>query len=145
MKEQIDQNNQDVKKGLSWESEPPQKIKSELENLWSNFKAYFWTIFIIKIIISYGVVKSEAWVNFLYRLNLEGEFLFFINLLIQFLPAILMVYVMGYYAYKISGNKLIALKGLWGFLWFGIIFIFIGYYSVKREYDAKLKKNHEEV
>lgn len=128
--------------GLSWEGNLDKKTepKTETEELWSSFKTYFWIIFVVKLIATYGIAKSDAWTDFVLSLNLGGAGSVIVNLLIQFIPVAAMVFVMGYYAYKISGNKLKMWKGLWGLLWFGVIAIFIGYYAVKREKDSKIKE-----
>ena len=125
---------------MNTEKTENKKENTEVENLWKNFKIYFWIIFVVKLVATYGLVKNESWTNFIfYSLDLEEIHLVIINLLIQFIPIILMVALMGYYAYKISGERLKMLKGLWGLLWFGIVLIFIGYYSIKKERDKKLK------
>jgi len=116
-------------------------VNNQIENLWRDFKKYFWILFVIKVVFTYGVAKSESWTNFIfYTLNLEDAHLIIINLILQMAPIFLMVYIMGYFSYKISGDKKKIWKGLWGFLWFGVIAIFIGYFAVKRERDAKLQK-----
>jgi len=113
---------------------------NEVEKLWSSFKKYFWILFAIKIFISYGLVRMEAWVNFVYyTLNLNEEGLLIADFVLVLIPVILMVYIMGYYAYKISGEKKKMLIGVFGALWIGIVLIFIGYLLIKRERDNKFK------
>jgi len=115
--------------------------KDKIEILWSRFKTFFWVIFGIKTLFTYGLARSESWTNYIfYTLNLEEAHLIVINLLIQLILIISMMYVMGYYAYKISGEYKKIWKGLWGLLWFAIVSIFIGYYAVKKERDNKLSK-----
>ncbi len=115
---------------------------NETEILWSKFKRYFWIIFFVKVVFRYAIIGTEGWSNFIfYTLGLEEVHLMIINLFFQLVPAILMAYVMGYYAYKISGDYKKRWKGLWGFLWIGTLLIFVGYLAVKRERDNKLKNN----
>jgi hypothetical protein len=102
---------------------------NQIETLWSDFKKYFWIIFAVKIIIGYG-----------YRSGYLQVLTPMIVFTIELLSVLAMVYVMGYYSYKFSGDKKKMWKGVWGFLWLGIVAIFIGYFAVKRERDAKLQK-----
>ena len=95
-----------------------------INKYWSDFKLYFWIIFIVKV-LGRGLAEVEG--------------MGLVILVAQIIPVLFMMYIMGYYSYKFSGKKIAWLNSLLGAFWFGIIFIFIGYYSVNRLKNNAIK------
>lgn len=96
------------------------KIKEE----WADFRRFFWTIFAVKVISS-GILRSQG-----EQLSEGASTTLF---WVQALAIGAMVVAVAWYAYKFSGMKKSLIKGFLGFLWFGIVGIFLAYYAVKYE------------
>jgi hypothetical protein len=104
------------------------KSQQQIKNHWENFIKFFWPIFILKTILklfTYAEISKTAYSIFVFA---------------QFIPVLLMVYLMAYYTYKITKKKPFLLTGLLGFFWFGIIGIFVGFFLIKRIKDVELGK-----
>lgn len=101
-----------------------------IKESWGTFNLFFWVLFIAKVLIAYVLLQNE---------QIVASQLFPILLVAQILVILLMVANMGYFAYRFSGKKLYALHGLWGFLWVGVVTIFIGYLVVKHFRDKRIK------
>lgn len=96
----------------------------QIQKIWKSFNTAFWIIFILKLVSkSDSLIAAYPWIVFS-----------------QFVPIIMMVCLIGYSSYKLSGRKLFWLNGLLGLFWFAVIGIFIGYYAVKRIKDYEIKK-----
>lgn len=107
---------------------------NEIEKHWKKFRDIFCGLFALEVI-----AKSAVWINS------QGSDITildnpFVAMGIQILPMVPMAIVMGYYSYKFTGKKVAWITGLLGFFWFGILGIFIGYYTV-----SKFKKNKLEA
>ncbi|GEM_PF-4693441 len=96
------------------------RIKKE----WGNFNIAFWLIVVMKLTLGSYAGMSH---NF-------GIWL------LQIIPVLMMVCLIGYTSYKLSGRKLFILNGLLGLFWFLVIGILIGYFAVKRIKDYEIKK-----
>lgn len=109
------------------------KAKS-IKRDWNAFVSNFWAIFFIKLFsksVAEMVIESGK-ANFA-----------LVAFFIQFIPLLVMVYLMGSYAYKISKRKLYILYGLFGFLWLAIIGIFLGFFAIRRVVNRELQKGNK--
>lgn len=97
------------------------KIKKQ----WNSFVNTFWLIFLLKLLSKGNSFDNEHFALILF--------------VSQFLAIICMVVLMGYYSYKFSGRKIYCLFGLFGFFWFLILGIFIGFFQVKNLKDKRIK------
>lgn len=94
------------------ENEKVKRIKHD----WNKFVSFFWIIFLFHIAIK-GLVLGIAENTGNYDLNLTVW-------LMQIMPFCAMVYLMGYYGYKLSNKKRNIFYGLFGFVWIFMIGIF---------------------
>lgn len=114
------------------DNENTRRIKDD----WNTFVKAFWAIFLFKIstkglAIVGNILAEEETLNIFPYLLLWGS---------QFIPVLLMVGAMGYYAFKLSKKKVYILFGVLGFIWFAFIGIFLGYIALNRIARNELKK-----
>ncbi len=111
--------------GMKYSEEKDSNRVIEIKKNWNQFIKFFWIIFILKILTK-GIVSEFDDV--------------LLVLLVQSIPVLLMVFIMGYFAYKITKRKINLFAGLFGFFWFAIIGIFIGYLYLSILRSKEIKK-----
>lgn len=102
--------------------------------MWEKFKNYFWIIFFSKLVARgyfYSITTSD---------NASPSLTIIIIMnMVEAVLGLAMAFVMGKYAYQISGKKSHILIGLLGFFWFAWVGIFLGYFAVKNIKDRAIK------
>ncbi|MCK9439387.1 hypothetical protein M0Q39_05000 [Patescibacteria group bacterium] len=111
--------------GMKYSEDKDSDKVIEIKKNWNQFVKFFWIIFVLKILTK-GIVPE-----------LDDVLLI---LLVQSIPVLLMVFTMGYFAHKITKRKIGLFAGLFGFFWFAIVGIFIGYLYLSMLRSREIKK-----
>jgi hypothetical protein len=105
---------------------------ASIKRHWANFNRWFWIFFFLKV--------SSAFIGsaLIDQAGLDPTAVFF--LIIQSSAVLAMVFLLGFYAQKLSRNKSFWLFGLLGLFWVGTIGIFIGYFAIRGIRDKEQQR-----
>jgi len=109
----------------------------DISKLWKIFNRWFWIIFFTKVVFT-GIARTMEKDISLSGIGAIGNTEAFMVIIMQAIAILAMVILMGYFGYKFYAKKTGWLYGLFGFFWFAVIGIFLGYFAIKRLKDEKL-------